>query len=499
MPPQETTALLLDGSKPTSSSPEGGTHRPPPLSLRPAQLDSFLDESGSAEPNDSTLAPPEFWSFASAKNLLVRRRKRARCIKVLGAAVGLMLVLGTAGVVLKHLLAAFPTTSSSVPSTTTTTANHSGPYRLVERQVGKHLFDYYDFLDGPDSLGSAGFNVYVGADRAFHQHLATVEMDPNSGDDEFVILRSQPGQELDHKATEGSLLRESVRLEGKRRMDRGLFVLDVPHVPSGCGVWPAFWLTDEDAWPHHGEIDIVEGVNNQRAVKTALHTSEGCSMYGHVPPYSHTGYWDRATGIPNTWTGLPDVNTSVPADNCWVMAPHQWANQGCVAIADDDATIGQPFNDRGGGVYALEWDPTNGYIKSWVFPADAGYPDNLQATLWSAHAARDATLENDVFQPNPNEWGIPYAYFAIGDTTGCSVDHFQNHRLIFNLAFCGTVAGNRFLTDCPDIAQQFEVRDNVTGYVDPVATCNAYVASNPPALQQDAYWKVRGVYVYVRE
>ena len=43
--------------------------------------------------------------------------------------------------------------------------------------------------------------------------------------------------------------RESVRLEGKRRFDRGLFILDVEHMPSGCGVWPAWWLTDEEAWP----------------------------------------------------------------------------------------------------------------------------------------------------------------------------------------------------------------------------------------------------------
>ena len=81
----------------------------------------------------------------------------------------------------------------------------------------------------------------------------------------------------------------------------------------------SFWLTDEDDWPNHGEIDIVEGLNNQSVAKTALHTRAECSMYAHVPDYAHTGQWDRATGIPDTFTGRIDYTTSLPADNCWIL------------------------------------------------------------------------------------------------------------------------------------------------------------------------------------
>jgi hypothetical protein len=53
--------------------------------------------------------------------------------------------------------------------------------------------------------------------------------------------------------------RESIRLEGKQRFNRGLFIIDVRHMPAGCGVWPAFWLTDEANWPVNGEIGTSRG------------------------------------------------------------------------------------------------------------------------------------------------------------------------------------------------------------------------------------------------
>ena len=347
----------------------------------------------------------------------------------------------------------------------------TGPYKLVERQVGSDFFSFYDFYAGPDTLGSAGFNAYVSKERAWELGLVRIE-----GRSEDIIIQS---------AATDLGPRESIRLEGKRRFERGLFILDVSHIPAGCGVWPAFWLTDDDKdqWPAHGEIDIVEGVNTLSTAKTALHTSESCSMYAHVPTWAHTGVWDRASGIPDTWTGALDTNTSVPADNCWSMAAHQWANQGCVMTESRDDTIGEGFNRKGGGVYALEWDPTNGYIKSWVW-AQGEIPANLQEAM--------ATSANDHkrVDPDPSLWNTPYAYFAIGAGTGCSANHFQNHRIIFNLAFCGTVAGNRFLMDCPSLSSWTDLND-------PIEACNAYIQSEPKSLD-DAYWRIRGVYVYER-
>ena len=362
----------------------------------------------------------------------------------------------------------------------------TGPYRLVEAQEGQNFFSYYDFYDGPDSLGSAGYNMYVSKSKAIQLDIASVvtETDSRTGkDEEFVYMSSTPTKDGP---------RDSVRLEGKKRFNRGLFILDVRHMPDGCGIWPAFWMTDEAAWPRNGEVDILEGVNGQTTAKTALHTSDQCDMYAHVAGYAKTGDWEWITGIPDTFTGQPDFKTSKAADNCWVMAQHQWANEGCTAVHDRNDTIGKPVNDYGGGVYALEWDPENHHMKSWVF--SPALPSNLQDAIETA-GLEDASQR---VIPDPSSWGLPYAYFAIGDGTGCSADHFKNMRLVFNLAFCGNVAGNRFSRECPALAEKFNVTNPDSGAHDPVLTCNAYIESNPNALEE-AYWKIKGVYVYERE
>jgi hypothetical protein len=38
-----------------------------------------------------------------------------------------------------------------------------------------------------------------------------------------------------------------------------------------------------------------------------------------------------------------------------VYDPHQWLNQGCVAVDKKGDSLGQPLNEKGGGVFALEW------------------------------------------------------------------------------------------------------------------------------------------------
>jgi hypothetical protein len=272
--------------------------------------------------------------------------------------------------------------------------------------------------------------------------------------------------------------RNSIRLEGNRRFNRGLFIIDLRHMPAGCGTWPAFWLTDEANWPVNGEIDIVEGVNFQSVAKTALHSTKGCSM-DDIPLGTMTGDWDTATGIPNAKTGIPDMTVRY-AQNCFVYDPHQWLNQGCVATEAGGDSLGEPLNKKGGGIYALEWDPINTHIKTWVFTPHESAPENLVDAIRTA-----SDPEEERVMPDPEQWPIPYGYFGIGDGTSCSADHFRHMRLVFNLAFCGSVSGNRFHLDCKKQAEQFD-------------TCNEWIKSDPKEMDE-AYWKIRGVYVYERQ
>lgn len=364
-----------------------------------------------------------------------------------------------------------------------------GPYQLVERQEGNDFFQFYDFYEGRDSAGSNGFLNYVSYDKATLREIVNVTYEDDVLDI-YAQQRSTPEVGSNEAQTKqepfiymGSAPtpagpRDSIRLEGNRRFNRGLFIIDIRHMPVGCGVWPAFWLTDEANWPVNGEIDIVEGVNYQSVAKTALHTTKTCIM-DDIPLGTMTGGWDSAQGIPNAKTGIPDM-TMREARNCFVYDPHQWLNQGCVAVDTEGGSLGVPLNAKGGGVFALEWDPINRHIRTWVFSPHLNVPDNLVDSI------RTASLpDSERIVPDPDVWPLPYGFFAIGEGTNCPAYHFRHMRLVFNTAFCGSVAGNRFHIDCKkQVAANF-------------STCTDWIKSEPEELQE-AYWKIRGVYVYER-
>mmetsp|Transcript_1893 Transcript_1893/g.2555 ORF Transcript_1893/g.2555 Transcript_1893/m.2555 type:complete len:373 (+) Transcript_1893:84-1202(+) len=288
-------------------------------------------------------------------------------------------------------------------ATATSSESESGSYRLSERHEGANFFDHYIFYEGNDSVGSGGFNTYVNQETAFQLGIVNIthnQENTRQQKESFVYMASTPTEEGP---------RQAVRLEGKRRFDHGLFIVDLRHMPAGCGVWPAFWLTDEANWPDHGEIDIVEGVNYQSVAKTALHTTEGCNMDAVVVEQVMTGAWDTAIGIPDKDDGIPDM-TLRNATDCFVYDEHQWLNQGCVAMSNDQESLGEPLNKRGGGVFVLEWDPDNKHIRSWVFSPHTNVPDNLEEAISTASNSNPRKHVT----PDPNSWPLPYGYFSIG-------------------------------------------------------------------------------------
>jgi hypothetical protein len=57
----------------------------------------------------------------------------------------------------------------------------------------------------------------------------------------------------------------SIRIVSTKTFYHGLVIADFDRMPFGCSVWPSFW-TVGPSWPHNGEIDIVEGVNNKQTL-----------------------------------------------------------------------------------------------------------------------------------------------------------------------------------------------------------------------------------------
>ena len=114
---------------------------------------------------------------------------------------------------------------------------------------------------------------------------------------------------------------------------------------SVCGSWPAFWTSNVANWPNNGEIDIIEGVNNQYVNHFAFHTGGTCSVQGQ------------------------NMTSTYDTTNCNVNAAGQSYNAGCGGYANDYDTYGDGMIEAGGGVYAMDWRKAG--IRIWYFPPDS--------------------------------------------------------------------------------------------------------------------------------
>ncbi|KAG6862240.1 hypothetical protein C0995_002171 [Termitomyces sp. Mi166 len=171
--------------------------------------------------------------------------------------------------------------------------------------------------------------------------------------------------------------RDSVRIHSNAAYGDSVIVLDVQHMPAGCGTWPAFWTNSQKGpWPHGGEIDIIEG--------------------------------RFQTGNPIS----SDCNT------------HVNSNQGCGTSFATENSYGEGFNDVGGGWYVMERSRDEG-IKVWFWPRnDGSVPFDVKHDL-------------DIIVPDLWFGCKPDAYFPTGYR--CDYDsHFDEHEIIFDLTFCSS-------------------------------------------------------------
>ena len=282
--------------------------------------------------------------------------------------------------------------------------------------------------------------AFFTADDPTHGSVTYISAEEALVDGLVKLANGQIFMSTDMKSTK--MPRRSVRVFSKQTYSKGLVIIDLEHIPTGCGTWPAFWLCGP-AWPNSGEIDILEGVHTQTKDLTTLHTSEGCSMAG-VDRMTFTGHWAKGIG-------------GEDATDCYIKAPSESENQGCGVIDDNEASFGAPFNTQRGGVVATVWDV-----------------DGIRAYSWPrGHLPVDVATRSP---PNESSWGVPYARFEFGKD--CDAAHFHDQQLIFDLTLCGDWAGSTFAEVCPSEG----------------GSCDAFIAD--PANMQEAYWRVNYVDVW---
>ncbi|TEB34189.1 endo-beta-glucanase [Coprinellus micaceus] len=299
----------------------------------------------------------------------------------------------------------------------------SSTYTLSEEYVGEEFLDLFGFEAIPDP--THGRVTYVGADTAMEEGMILAEGDRFVArpDSKTVLSQYGPG-------------RKSFRLKSKHQYGaRTVMVFDIRHMPEGCGTWPAVWTVGMP-WPQMGEIDILEGVNDQGPNHVTLHTSHKCDM-----PKSRlqTGTSTKES------CGIGSFGTDYI---------------GCPVRIHDRRSYGPEFNREGGGWYAME--RTEGFIKVW---------------FWSRKAHDlPSDVRDSEYRIDTSHWGTPVAYFPAN--RNCDIpSKFGQHWIIVNLTFCGDWAGNIYSkSGCP-------------------STCDDFVNKNPAAFM-NAYFDFHSLRIY---
>ncbi|EWZ32448.1 hypothetical protein FOCG_13092 [Fusarium oxysporum f. sp. radicis-lycopersici 26381] len=184
--------------------------------------------------------------------------------------------------------------------------------------------------------------------------------------------------------------RDSVRLESKATYGNGLLIADIEHMPgTACGVWPSFWSYNFDEDPV-GEIDIIEGINDQSQNVVSLHTCGTCK-------FTKIGGLDERPNCNNGGTESEQCEDGTNYDGC--------------GSTHASGSYGSAFNKGKGGVYAV-------WLES----------DALKI-YWFNRQSIPADIKSG--NPDPSKWGTPASQFLSG--SGCNVGKYFKGQTIVSL------------------------------------------------------------------
>lgn len=244
----------------------------------------------------------------------------------------------TSSLFLRSCATLFSALSLVSPSVAAPHVTRDSPsYSLFKNYQGSNFFQQFSFYAGADPEN--GYVTYGDYNYAVNNQLIDFE-------DGAAIMRvdaaSYLTQTAGYKGVNG-VGRKSVRVEGVDTFQHGLLITDIAHMPTGiCGTSPRFWtLGGPDGWPYAGEIDIIQGANNQAGNWMSLHTGHAASIQTDTNPMS---------GI-------------VAATDCNVETdPNNPNYTGCKIVDEDPST----YSDYNGGVWAMQW--TSSVINVWFWP-----------------------------------------------------------------------------------------------------------------------------------
>ncbi|KDQ17730.1 glycoside hydrolase family 16 protein [Botryobasidium botryosum FD-172 SS1] len=317
------------------------------------------------------------------------------------------------------------------------TATPSGPindsvWKLAQNYTGQNFFSGWDFWNEADP--THGIVNFQDQQSAFSSGLASIN------DQGHAVMKVDTTPVVSGN-------RKSIRISTQATFTGGLVTIDVLHMPTGCGTWPAFWTTGPN-WPNSGEIDIIENVHESTENLSTLHTKPGCTI---SPNFGASG--------------VPSVSGAIGL-NC---AAAETGNTGCGLLNKNSASFGAPFNQNGGGVYAMSWDDSG--ISVFFFPRGS-IPDDIDAD-----------------SPQPQNWGTPTAHWPAA--TCNPAEFMNNHQIIFDTTLCGDWAGAAGVWGASGVAGQGSSCAATTG----AATCEQWVQNNGGSFSE-AYWEVKSVKLY---
>lgn len=321
-------------------------------------------------------------------------------------------------------------TSHPTKASTSLSPTATSPWKLIDSHSGSNFFDGWDFDTGADPThGTVDF-----IDQSTARSAGLLEI--NSAGNAIMRVETTP-------SVSGN--RKSIRITTQTAFNGGLVIMDAVHMPTGCGVWPAFWSNGPN-WPNGGEIDIIEGVNDYTNNQATVHTSAGCNLAS-----SSAG-------------SLSISGSVIGGTDCSAL---DTGNQGCGIRASTANSYGPGFNSNGGGVYAMKWDTTG--IAVYFFPRES-IPADITAGI-----------------PLPDSWGQAQARWP---AAACDpFKFFNNHHAIFDTTLCGDWAAG--VWNAAGIPGQEQSCAQRTG----VSTCEAFIRTKGASMLE-AYWEVTSVKIY---